>query len=94
MIRLGKYSWLMVLLAILATALNTRSATNSTPEFKEVYDLIRTHVTGLSETELNRAAVVYYTRHTWDGWWPTWTTAVFVAVAVGWSLWRFERRTI
>jgi C-terminal processing protease CtpA/Prc len=34
------------------------TATNGGPDFKEVYDLIRQHVAGLSEAELNRAAVV------------------------------------
>jgi C-terminal processing protease CtpA/Prc len=31
--------------------------TNEAPDFKEVYDLIRQHVAGMSEAELNRAAV-------------------------------------
>jgi C-terminal processing protease CtpA/Prc len=31
--------------------------TNSTPDFKEVYDLLRAHLAGKSETELNRDAV-------------------------------------
>jgi hypothetical protein len=34
------------------------TATNGAPDFKEVYELIRQHVAGLSEAELNRAAVV------------------------------------
>ena len=34
------------------------AATNGAPDFKEVYELIRQHVSGLSEAELNRAAVV------------------------------------
>jgi C-terminal processing protease CtpA/Prc len=33
------------------------TGTNETPDFKEVYELIRQHVAGLSEAELNRAAV-------------------------------------
>ena len=33
------------------------TAANEGPDFKEVYDLIRQHVAGMSETELNRAAV-------------------------------------
>src|SRR5436309_198712 len=32
-------------------------ATNEAPDFKEVYDLVRAHATGISEAELNRAAV-------------------------------------
>jgi hypothetical protein len=31
--------------------------TNETPDFKEVYDLIRTHLPGISEADLNQAAV-------------------------------------
>jgi len=31
--------------------------TNGPPEFTEVYDLVRSHATGVSEAELNRAAV-------------------------------------
>jgi C-terminal processing protease CtpA/Prc len=38
--------------------LNADTATNLAPDFKEVYELIRQHVAGLSEAELNRAAVV------------------------------------
>jgi len=37
--------------------LNADIVTNEAPDFKEVYDLIRQHVAGLSEAELNRAAV-------------------------------------
>ncbi len=33
------------------------TGTNEAPDFKEVYDLIRQHVAGMSEAELNRAAV-------------------------------------
>jgi hypothetical protein len=32
-------------------------ATNATPDFKEVYDLLRTNLTGATEESLNRAAV-------------------------------------
>lgn len=31
--------------------------TNATPDFREVYDLVRSHLAGESETDLNRAAV-------------------------------------
>jgi C-terminal processing protease CtpA/Prc len=31
--------------------------TNSAPDFKEVYDLVRSHLPGVTEAELNRAAV-------------------------------------
>jgi peptidase S41-like protein len=37
--------------------LNADTGTNEGPDFKEVYELIRQHVAGLSEAELNRAAV-------------------------------------
>jgi len=57
MIGLGKYSWLTFLAAIFATALHARAATNSMPDFKEVYELIRAHAVGLGEDTLNRAAV-------------------------------------
>jgi len=40
-----------------AESLIADTTTNETPDYKEVYDLIRQHVAGLSETELNRAAV-------------------------------------
>jgi hypothetical protein len=45
------------LLALFVGALNGRAATNAAPDFKEVYDLIRAHVAGAGDTELNRAAV-------------------------------------
>src|SRR5438876_3719297 len=41
-------------LSLLQTA---HPQTNAAPDFKEVYDLVRTHLPGLSEAELNRAAV-------------------------------------
>ena len=40
-----------------AESLIADTTTNETPDYKEVYDLIRQHVAGLSEAELNRAAV-------------------------------------
>jgi hypothetical protein len=45
------------LMALLAGALNGRAATNASPDFKEVYDLIRAHVAGAGDVDLNRAAV-------------------------------------
>jgi len=53
-IRLG----LLTLLAIV-TALSAaeNSATNATPDFDEVRQLVRTHLPGATDTELNRAAV-------------------------------------
>ncbi|HWC58047.1 MAG TPA: S41 family peptidase [Verrucomicrobiae bacterium] len=50
-----------ILLAALLTLAGQISApaagTNASPDFQEVYDLIRQHATGLSTEELNRAAV-------------------------------------
>jgi C-terminal processing protease CtpA/Prc len=44
-------------LAILAAAVPSLASTPGAPEFKEIYDLIRTNAAGLSDAELNRAAV-------------------------------------
>ena len=41
-----------------AESLIADTTTNETADFREVYDLIRQHVVGISEAELNRAAVV------------------------------------
>ena len=42
----------------LACQVSSRAAgTNASPDFQEVYDLIRQHASGLSQEELNRAAV-------------------------------------
>src|SRR3974390_1891220 len=35
----------------------TKAEAVDTPDFKEVYDALRVHLTGVNETELNRAAV-------------------------------------
>src|SRR5689334_18666740 len=40
-----------------AQSLIADTTTNEAPDYKEVYELIRQHVAGLSEAELNRAAV-------------------------------------
>ena len=37
--------------------LSSAESTNQAPDFKEVYELLRAHLKGISETELNRAAV-------------------------------------
>jgi Peptidase family S41 len=42
---------------LLALALNSRAATNAMPDFNEVYGLIRAHLAGITEAELNQAAV-------------------------------------
>lgn len=45
------------LLSLLAFQPAFGAETNAAPDFKEVYDLVRAHVPGLSEAELNRKAV-------------------------------------
>ena len=58
MTRFGLHLFLAVLLAAFAGAPNGRAAsTNATPDFKEVYELLRSHLTGVSDAELNRIAV-------------------------------------
>ncbi len=61
MIRNGTISLLAGLLAVLALApglrAQSRAEANGAPDFKEVYESIRAHAAGLSEAELNRAAV-------------------------------------
>jgi hypothetical protein len=48
----------IVLLVLVTSAPRSRAAGMSgTPDFKEVYDLVRTHLAGTSEAELNHAAV-------------------------------------
>lgn len=54
-------SWIgitsVVLLALAGTVSSRAAGTNESPDFQEVYDLIRQHASGLSPEELNRAAV-------------------------------------
>jgi hypothetical protein len=58
MIRLGMNLILTVLLVCFAGSTDLPAqTTNQIPDFKEVYDLLRAHATGLSADELNRAAV-------------------------------------
>jgi len=57
MIRPGKFSTITLLIALLAAAPALRAATNAAPDFQEVYDSLRTHLTGVDAAELNRAAV-------------------------------------
>jgi C-terminal processing protease CtpA/Prc len=48
----------LLLLAATATAIPALAAeTNPAPNFREVYDLIRSHLSSMSDEELNRAAV-------------------------------------
>ncbi len=42
---------------LLAGSLLAESATNSSPDFKEVYDLLRAHLPGATDASLNQAAV-------------------------------------
>ena len=47
-----------VLMMLIGVAPVTRSAaTNDSPDFKEVYDLVHSHLSGMTDAELNRAAV-------------------------------------
>src|SRR5712671_5457165 len=58
MIRRGIVSTLICLLAIFTvTTVSRAGAPAEPPDFKEVYDLIRAHVAGLSQPQLDRAAV-------------------------------------
>ncbi len=57
MTRFGLISSLAGFLAFIANPGGLTAATNATPDFKEVYDLIRAHSAGVSDAELNRAAV-------------------------------------
>src|ERR1051325_3859767 len=46
------------LLTVLSASLSLKAeSTNDAPQFKEIYDLLRAHLAGMSEAELNRAAV-------------------------------------
>ena len=45
------------LLFLLAPAPRVRAASNAVPDFRVVFDLVRAHLAGASEAELNRAAV-------------------------------------
>lgn len=55
MIRLGTG---LILSALLSFTFGSLAQTNSaSPDFQEIYDLVRQHATGVSEAELNRAAV-------------------------------------
>jgi hypothetical protein len=57
--RLNRFFWLGWMAALMvATGPRAQGAdTNTWPEFREVYDLLRTHVVGVSEAELNQKAV-------------------------------------
>src|SRR5262245_46471210 len=61
MMRFGFYSllagWLFLTAGRCDVRAETRNGTSGTSEFKEVYDLIREHATGISESDLNHAAV-------------------------------------
>jgi hypothetical protein len=56
--RFGIKTLLAGLAVFLALGSSSRAeGTNETPEFKEVYDLIRAHLPGISEADLNQAAI-------------------------------------
>jgi hypothetical protein len=57
MTRLGFLSAISGLLVVGQASQALAEATNTSPPFNEVYELIHAHLTGVSETELNRAAV-------------------------------------
>jgi hypothetical protein len=62
MIRIGIRSLLTVWLALLGAQPGllwgqAKAEDPATPEFKEVYDLVRAHLAGMSEAQLNQAAV-------------------------------------
>ena len=58
MTRFGLHLFSLILLAVFASAPNGLTAsTNVAPDFKEVYELLRSHLTGVSDADLNRAAV-------------------------------------
>jgi hypothetical protein len=58
MTRLGLHLFLAALLAAFAGAPDGHAAsTNAAPDFKEVYELLRSHLTGVSDADLNRVAV-------------------------------------
>ncbi len=49
--------WLVALQAPRALKAETTGSSPAAPDFKEVFELVRTHLPGLSEAELNRAAL-------------------------------------
>jgi hypothetical protein len=57
MTQAARISFLTGLLVLTVGQLNLSAATNPAPDFQEVYSLIRMHATGVTDTELNRAAV-------------------------------------
>jgi ABC-type transport system involved in multi-copper enzyme maturation permease subunit len=44
--------------------------------------------------DIVRAGSVYLRSHRWDGWWPIWTTAVFILVAGAIGYWRFQHKPL
>jgi len=58
MIRLGILAWVTVFsIAFGAFAQQPEASPLQAPDFREVYDLVREHLPGFSETDLNRTAV-------------------------------------
>ena len=57
MMRIGIYPFLCGLLVFLSAQTRVIAQTHEAPDYKEVYDLIREHLGGTSDSDLNRAAV-------------------------------------
>src|SRR5579862_4740456 len=57
MTRLGIFALPAVFLLTLAGGLPLLADSPPTPDFKEIYDLVRQHLAGVNEADLNRAAV-------------------------------------
>src|SRR5256885_8206836 len=55
--KLGIWWGVAVLMALLGPGISFGEDSKSTPNFKELYDLIREHAGGISQEELDRAAV-------------------------------------
>jgi hypothetical protein len=53
----GLYLFLAVLCAFVGARNGHAASSNAAPDFQEVYELLRSHLTGVSEAELNRATV-------------------------------------
>lgn len=52
-----RFRLLLFTVVSLAIALSVRADSKTAPDFKEVYDLVRSQLPGMSDAELNRAAV-------------------------------------
>src|SRR5215470_2690083 len=57
MTRVAMISFLSGVLSITAAQPVLSAATNQAPDFQEIYGLVRTHAAGVSDADLNQAAV-------------------------------------